>query len=155
MQHSHMMQSGTGIDPPYDQGHGMGMQQQQQQQRTADPASLQRQRLLQEQLTHVWNVQWKEMEQAKDFRSHNLPLARIKKIMKSDEDVRMISAEAPIVFAKACEMFILELTLRSWRFTEENKRRTLQRSDVAQSIAETEIFDFLLDIVPPDEKKGK
>jgi hypothetical protein len=29
--------------------------------------------------------------------------------MKSDEDVRMISAEAPIVFAKACELFILEM----------------------------------------------
>ena len=27
--------------------------------------------------------------------------------MKSDEDVRMISAEAPVLFAKACEMFIL------------------------------------------------
>ena len=31
-----------------------------------------------------------------DFKNHNdLPLARIKRIMKSDEDVRMISAEAP------------------------------------------------------------
>jgi len=45
-------------------------------------------------------------------------LARIKKIMKSDEDVRMISAETPILFAKACEMFIVELTLRSWSYTE-------------------------------------
>jgi len=50
-----------------------------------------------------------------EFRNHNdLPLARIKRIMKSDEDVRMISAEAPVLFAKACEIFILELTLRSW-----------------------------------------
>ena len=38
----------------------------------------------------------------------------------------MISAEAPILFAKACEFFILELTLRSWMETELNKRRTLQ-----------------------------
>jgi len=27
-------------------------------------------------------------------------------IMKSDEDVRMISAEAPVLFARACEYFI-------------------------------------------------
>lgn len=27
-------------------------------------------------------------------------------IMKSDEDVRMISAEAPVLFARACEFFI-------------------------------------------------
>ena len=59
-----------------------------------DAAAMQRQRLLQDQLTHVWNIQWKEMEQTKDFRSHNLPLARIKKIMKSDEDVRSAHTEA-------------------------------------------------------------
>jgi hypothetical protein len=46
--------------------------------------------------------------------------------MKLDEGVRMISAEAPVMFAKACEMFIMELTLRAWTHTEENKRRTLQ-----------------------------
>jgi hypothetical protein len=32
--------------------------------------------------------------------------------MKSDEDVRMISAEAPVLFAKACELFILDMALR-------------------------------------------
>ena len=89
--------------------------------------------------------------QVKDFNNHQLPLARIKKIMKADEDVRMISAEAPVLFAKACEMFILELTLRSWIHTEENKRRTLQRNDIAAAITRTDIFDFLVDIVPRDE----
>jgi nuclear transcription factor Y gamma len=68
--------------------------------------------------------------------------------MKSDEDVRMISAEAPALFAKACELFIIEITHRAWVFTEENRRRTLQRSDVATAIAQTDIFDFLIDIVP-------
>jgi hypothetical protein len=49
-----------------------------------------------------------------DFKNHNdPPLARIKRIMKSDEDVRMISAEAPVLFAKACEIFILELSIRA------------------------------------------
>lgn len=69
-------------------------------------------------------------------------------IMKSDEDVRMISAEAPVMFAKACEFFILELTMRAWNHAEENKRRTLQRSDVSAAINRTDIFDFLVDIVP-------
>eukprot|EP01047_Picozoa_sp_COSAG01_P002904 COSAG01_NODE_81_length_27820_cov_22.659753_20_plen_135_part_00 len=94
----------------------------------------------------------------------------------------MISAEAPILFAKACEMFILELTLRSWYQTEEFKRRTLQvrrwsgvsltrlaanrynissmppvccccqRSDVSAAIRDTEIFDFLEDAVPDDKQ---
>ena len=94
-----------------------------------------------------------EIEGTTDFKTHSLPLARIKKIMKADEDVRMISAEAPVVFAKACEMFILELTLRSWIHTEENKRRTLQKNDIAAAITRTDIFDFLVDIVPRDELK--
>eukprot|EP00882_Tetradesmus_deserticola_P018046 GHRQ01019363.1.p1 GENE.GHRQ01019363.1~~GHRQ01019363.1.p1 ORF type:complete len:218 (+),score=90.21 GHRQ01019363.1:772-1425(+) len=78
-------------------------------------------------------------------------------IMKSDEDVRMISAEAPVLFAKACEMFILEMTLRSWAHADEGKRRTLQRSDVAAAISRNEIFDFLADVVPVDEaaKEGE
>ena len=46
--------------------------------------------------------------------------------MKLDDEVKMISAEAPIVFAKAAEMFIQEVTIRAWLHTEENKRRTLQ-----------------------------
>jgi hypothetical protein len=45
--------------------------------------------------------------------------------MKSDEDVKMISAETPVLFAKACQMFIIELTYRSWAYTEQSKRRTL------------------------------
>ena len=39
---------------------------------------------------------------------------------------QMISAEAPLVFSKACELFVKELTLRAWIHTEDNKRRTLQ-----------------------------
>lgn len=45
---------------------------------------------------------------------------------------------------QACEMFILEMTLRSWAHAEENRRRTLQRSDVAAAISRNEIFDFLV-----------
>jgi nuclear transcription factor Y gamma len=107
----------------------------------------------QQQLQMFWSYQRQEIEQVNDFKNHQLPLARIKKIMKADEDVRMISAEAPILFAKACELFILELTIRSWLHAEENKRRTLQKNDIAAAITRTDIFDFLVDIVPRDEIK--
>ncbi|CAN6903660.1 unnamed protein product, partial [Brassica oleracea] len=107
----------------------------------------------QQQLQMFWSYQRQEIEQVNDFKNHQLPLARIKKIMKADEDVRMISAEAPILFAKACELFILELTIRSWLHAEENKRRTLQKNDIAAAITRTDIFDFLVDIVPREEIK--
>ncbi|KAJ4829866.1 hypothetical protein Tsubulata_013124 [Turnera subulata] len=123
---------------PYQQAQHFQHQQQQQQQ---------------QQLQMFWANQMHEIEQTTDFKNHSLPLARIKKIMKADEDVRMISAEAPVIFAKACEMFILELTLRSWIHTEENKRRTLQKNDIAAAISRTDVFDFLVDIIPRDELK--
>ncbi|XP_032901396.1 nuclear transcription factor Y subunit gamma isoform X1 [Amblyraja radiata] len=88
-----------------------------------------------------------------DFKMQDLPLARIKKIMKLDEDVKMISAEAPVLFAKAAQIFITELSLRAWIHTEDNKRRTLQRNDIAMAITKFDQFDFLIDIVPRDELK--
>jgi len=88
-----------------------------------------------------------------DLKHQELPLARIKKIMKLDEDVKMISAEAPVLFAKATEMFIHELTMRAWIHTEDNKRRTLQRNDIAMAITKYDQFDFLIDIVPRDDIK--
>ncbi|VVC94680.1 nuclear transcription factor Y subunit gamma-like [Leptidea sinapis] len=90
---------------------------------------------------------------AEDFKTQVLPLARIKKIMKLDEEVKMISAEAPVLFAKAAEIFIHELTLRAWSHTEDNKRRTLQRNDIAMAISRSDQFDFLIDIVPRQEVK--
>lgn len=89
-----------------------------------------------------------------DFKNHQLPLARIKKVMKTDEEVRMISAEAPILFAKGCDIFITELTMRAWIHAEENKRRTLQRSDIAAALQKSDMFDFLIDIVPREEVLG-
>jgi len=107
-------------------------------------------------MEQFWRKQMEELEKM-DFKKlkHQLPLARIKKIMKSDEDVRMISAEAPVLFSKACELFILDLTMRAWSYTDENKRRTLQRSDVAEAIANDEMFDFLIDIVPREDNSSE
>ncbi|KAL6284878.1 hypothetical protein ACE6H2_015807 [Prunus campanulata] len=111
---------------------------------------LQQQQQQLQQLQMFWTYQSHDIEQVNDFKNHQLPLARIKKIMKADEDVCMISAEAPVLFAKACE-----LTIRSWLHAEENKRRTLQKNDIAAAITRTDIFDFLVDIVPRDEIKDE
>ena len=104
-------------------------------------------------LNNFWSGQLQQVQQMppsmeQDFKNHNdLPLARIKRIMKSDEDVRMISAEAPVLFAKACELFILELTVRSWTFSQHHKRRTLQKEDIKEAIQRTDIYDFLVDVI--------
>lgn len=51
----------------------------------------------------------------------------------------------------SCEIFICEITRRAWLHAEENKRRTLQRSDVANAVSRSDQFDFLIDIVPREE----
>ncbi|KAF9309229.1 hypothetical protein BG003_010014 [Podila horticola] len=102
----------------------------------------------QQQFAHeFWEEQVVAAEQFdSDFKNHPLPLARIKKVMKSDPEVK-----APILFSKACEIFICEITRRAWLHAEENKRRTLQRSDVASAVSRSDQFDFLIDIVPREE----
>ena len=71
--------------------------------------------------------------------------------MKSDEEVRMISSEAPILFALACQMFITEITHKAAFYAKKQQRKTLQRNDVARVIANNETFDFLLDVIPREE----
>ena len=101
----------------------------------------------------------KQCAEEKDFKVHNdFPLARIKRIMKSDEDVRMIRAEAPILFAKACELFILELTVRSYAYSEQSgERHQIARKDIESCVRHTAVFDFLVDVLDErkEEKKKK
>lgn len=91
------------------------------------------------------------------FKNQELPLSRIKRVMKLENDMlvetsrNMISAEAPLVLAKACEMFILELTLRGWSFAEDVRRRTLLKSDVVRAVWQSEVYDFLIDTIPREE----
>lgn len=108
---------------------------------------------LEQRLRFFWESQNQQVEQTTSFKNHSVPLARIKKIMQADEDVNMIAAEAPVLFAKAAEMFIMEMTLRGWAHTEEEGRRTLQTKDIAAAISETDVFDFLADVMPKHHSK--
>ncbi|KAJ7075728.1 histone-fold-containing protein [Mycena belliarum] len=103
-------------------------------------------------LRAFWQRQIDAAEQeTPDYRHPPLPLARIKKVMKSDPDVKMIAADAPILFCKACEIFIAEITARAFIIADSNKRRTLSRADIAKALTKSDQFDFLIDIVPRDE----
>jgi histone H3/H4 len=112
---------------------------------------------------------------AENWKIQTLPLARVKKIMKSEEIILqelekerlqreasengaenqeranikfMISGEAPVLMSKACELLIKDLSFRAWQHTERNRRRTLQRQDLHAAVGESEVYDFLIDIVP-------
>ncbi|GJE94305.1 histone-fold-containing protein [Phanerochaete sordida] len=103
-------------------------------------------------LRSFWQRQIDQAEQETiDYRHPPLPLARIKKVMKSDPDVKMIAADAPILFCKACEIFIAEITARAFIIADSNKRRTLSRADIAKAVSKSDQFDFLIDILPREE----
>lgn len=63
----------------------------------------------------------------------------------------MISAEATMLLAKASEMIIEELSFRAWFNTQENRRKTIQKFDIAMAVSQNEMFDFLIDIVPRED----
>ncbi|KAI6178133.1 CBFD-NFYB-HMF domain-containing protein [Aphelenchoides besseyi] len=98
-----------------------------------------------EKIDQLTNAEYRDLT-----KSQILPLARIKKIMKIEEDVRnqMISSEGPILIAKASEFLIEELTLRAWLHADSNRRKTLQKVDIGDATSQNDMFDFLIDIVP-------
>ncbi|CAA6664248.1 unnamed protein product [Spirodela intermedia] len=82
-------------------------------------------------LQHCLDDFWeRQRREAADVVITDLPLARIMKIIKADEDVNHVASEALVVFAHACRLFVLEM------------------NDVAVAITRHGSFDFLLDIVP-------
>ncbi|GLJ45984.1 hypothetical protein SUGI_0968360 [Cryptomeria japonica] len=103
-------------------------------------------------LREFWSKEMEEIQglNSKEVRNKSggdLPLARVKKIMKADES-KMVSAEAVVVMGKACEMMMKELSLRAWIRTRDGKRRTLQNKDIWSGVSESEVFDFLVDVLP-------
>ncbi|KAK7340923.1 hypothetical protein VNO77_21641 [Canavalia gladiata] len=104
-----------------------------------------------EKLRLFWQKQLFNIQAAEASKNHQqLPLARIRRIMKSDAEVQMLSAETPMLMAKACEIFIRELTFRAWMRAEESNKRILQPCDIANTIMQTHAFHFLTHLLPTD-----
>ena len=84
---------------------------------------------------------------------HPVPLAPIRRIMRCDDNVRVITPDAVVIFAKACELFITELSQRAWAQAELMQKKQLQHNDVCAVIQRVPEFDFLFDILPRDDKE--
>ncbi|EEQ81990.1 hypothetical protein NCER_101385 [Vairimorpha ceranae BRL01] len=96
-----------------------------------------------------WQRTFKNATESKlNLKDIILPLARIKRLMKVEEGVRMVASEVPIIFSLVAEKFVEELTLRAWINTEENKRRILQLNDISVAVKTSEMYDFLVYVVP-------
>lgn len=100
-------------------------------------------------LAGFWHNAFKKASKNRfSVKSLTLPLARIKRLMKIEEDVKMVASEVPILFSVVAEVFIEELTFRAWINTEESRRRILQKSDIAAAVKTSQMYDFLICIIP-------
>lgn len=62
----------------------------------------------------------------------NFPAAKIKAIMKADDEVAMISADAVLVMSAATELFLQELADAAWKNTVKDSRKTILYKDVGK-----------------------
>lgn len=64
-----------------------------------------------------------------------LPLSKIKFIVKTDPDVHSVSSEALFLITKTTEKFIQSLSREAWSFAQQQKRKTLKKTDIDQALS--------------------
>ena len=80
-----------------------------------------------------------------------LPLARVRKIMKYDDEVTNVREEAVVAVARAAELFLEYLVEETYREASRQARHAVKRltyADLSRTVREIEALHFLADIVP-------
>jgi DNA polymerase epsilon subunit 4 len=74
-----------------------------------------------------------------------VPLARVKRIMKQDDDIVTVSSGAVVAMAAATEMFVQYFTEQALMASRANpnKRKNLQYNDFASAVAMCSELEFL------------
>eukprot|EP00128_Syssomonas_multiformis_P018801 Colp12_sorted_trinity150504_noHs@7070 len=97
----------------------------------------------------------------KKFRTR-FPMARIKKIMQSDDEVGKVSVSAPVLISKALEMFLESILEKTCEYTRARNGKLITGGHVKECIQKEPQFDFLSDLVKnvpdyiqPTESAGK
>lgn len=86
------------------------------------------------------------------------PVARIKRIMQADEDIGKVAQATPTAAAKALELFLASLTIKSASVARHANSKRITINHLKAAIAEDKNFDFLNDIcaeAPDEDKAGK
>ncbi|KAK9476394.1 histone-fold-containing protein [Lipomyces japonicus] len=84
-----------------------------------------------------------------------LPLSRVKRIIKLDEDVRACSNSAAYAVTIATELFIQFICEQGSQMAKADKRKGLQYKDLANAVHRTEELEFLSDVIPRTVPLGK
>ncbi|KAH8350179.1 hypothetical protein KR067_004253 [Drosophila pandora] len=85
----------------------------------------------------------KPTDHESDSKITQLPLARIRNIMKLDPDLHLANSEAVFTLTKAVELFIASLARESYTYTAQSKKKTIQKRDVDMAISAVDSLMFL------------
>lgn len=70
----------------------------------------------------------------KTNRITELPISKIKHIIKLDEEVKLVNGEAAFLVTKATELFIKNLSLEAYNFALQNKKKTITKNYVDSAL---------------------
>ena len=71
------------------------------------------------------------------------PLGTVKRIIKMDPDVNLISQETVFLITKALEMFVQNLSIEAYSYTAGAKKKTMSKQDVEKAIDAVDALAFL------------
>ncbi|KAF9342665.1 hypothetical protein BGX34_007841, partial [Mortierella sp. NVP85] len=77
-----------------------------------------------------------------------LPVARVKRIIKEDKDVQIVSNEAVFLISIATEIFLEGFTAKAFNLAKLEKRKTVLYKDLATAVTQYDSLEFLQDVVP-------
>ncbi|XP_045775923.1 chromatin accessibility complex 16kD protein [Maniola jurtina] len=85
------------------------------------------------------------MSAPKPEKELNLPLSRVKTIMKSSPDVDAVGPEPLYLVTKVTELFVIDLAKRAFK---NSKNNLLEYKHIAEIVQEDDTLDFLREIMP-------
>ena len=83
------------------------------------------------------------IEEPEQEKLTRFPIGRIKRIMKMDPDVRVVTPEASFLVSKSLELFVESLVWEAHRYTEQSRKKTMQKHDVDRAIDGVDALAFL------------
>ncbi|TPX61048.1 hypothetical protein PhCBS80983_g01359 [Powellomyces hirtus] len=75
------------------------------------------------------------------------PVARIKKIMRTDDDVGKVAQVTPVLISKALELFMAALIEETCKESRSRMSKKMTTAHLKRTILEVDTFDFLAPLV--------
>ncbi|GES99418.1 histone-like transcription factor [Rhizophagus clarus] len=88
------------------------------------------------------------MDASKATGASVLPIARVKRIIKLDEEITTIGTDTTFLIAIAAELFVDYFVKKGSDRAKSERRKTIRYEDMANIVKEDENLEFLQDIVP-------